>query len=164
MPEQHAQKQPNILLIVLGVIIAFGAARIINGLFFGGLLSTGPTIETYCYRINLPASWEGDYTVSSCEDHIASNYRSAGCITVVTRTSTGERFVVGVFTDNWDMDEWIARDYDEWAEEVDLSWATPETHFDQEVAGWHQFKDYLVVVGGVDGAKGSDYVGWVHPK
>ena len=104
------------------------------------------------------------YTVSSCEDHIASDFRSAGCISVVTRISTGERFVVGVFTDNWDMDEWIARDYDEWIDEVDLSWATPETHFDQAVAGHHQFEDYLVVVGGVDGAKGSDYVRWVRPR
>ena len=159
MPEQQAKKKPNILLIVLGAILAFGAARIVGWLFF-----SGPQIETYCYRINLPSDWEDDYTVSSCEDHIASDFRSTGCITVVTRISTGERFVVGVFTDNWDMDEWIARDYDEWTDEVDLSWATPETRFDQAVAGHHQFEDYLVVVGGVDGAKGSDYVRWVRPR
>ena len=91
MPEQQAKKKPNILLIVLGAILAFGAARIVGWLFF-----SGPQIETYCYRINLPSDWEDDYTVSSCEDHIASDFRSAGCITVVTRVSTGERFVVGV--------------------------------------------------------------------
>ncbi len=158
MPEQP-KKKPNVLMIVLAALALFGAFRIGAWLLFAG-----PEIETYCYRINLPKSWEDDYTVSSCEDFISADYRSAGCITVVTRTSTGERFVVGVFTDNWDMDEWIARDYDEWTEEVDLSWATPETTFDQEVAGWHQFRDYLVVVGGVDGARGSDYVRWVHAK
>lgn len=158
MPEQP-KKKPNVLLIVLAALIVVGVTRIITGVLF-----SGPVIETYCYRINLPKSWDGDYTVSSCEDWIGANYTEAGCITVVTRTSTGERFVVGIFSDNWTMDEWIARDYDDWDEEVDLSWATPETTFDTAVAGRYMYDDWLVTVGGVDGARGSDYVRWVHPK